>query len=81
MESTDRSYLKPNPHFDHAWAVVRLDFMSEGMLRPERVTVARVFLTHEKADEEVVRLNAVNQEKDCLYFVTVTRLERKQKRA
>ena len=69
--------MKPNPRFDHAWAVVRLDAFSREESRPELVTVVRVFWTLEKATEEAERLNAVNEDKDCRYFATVTRVERK----
>ena len=68
--------LKPNPRYDHAWAVVRLDMFSTGQLVPDRITVVRVFWTAERATEEATRLNTVNEAKDCLYFATVTRVER-----
>jgi hypothetical protein len=68
--------MKPNRRYDHAWAVVRLYPLSEKELSPDRVVVVRVFWSRDRAEKEAQRMNQINADKDCLYFSTMTRVER-----
>jgi hypothetical protein len=73
---------KPNLRYDHAWAVIRLDGVKTGgELNQYHVTVMRVYWTREKAMREVARLNELNAAKDCFYYSTSTRIERRQSAA
>jgi hypothetical protein len=76
------SALKPNPQFDHAFAIVRVDVFQRLDVAvdqlPSRITVKKVVWDAETAREEVERLNLLNKDKDCIYFSQVTRIERKQ---
>lgn len=65
--------MKPNPKFDHAYAIIRLD---EGEPLP---TVKKVMWDSEAAEKEAKRLNEVNQDKKCLYISQITRVERRGK--
>jgi hypothetical protein len=67
-----------------AFAVLRLDkFQETGT--PEgiqmAVTVTKVFMTKELADAEVARLNALNGDKDVVYWAMYTRLMTVEDRA
>ena len=62
----------------HVFAVVRLDGFLTGLEPPTNaVTVKEVVLTKEEAESEVQRLNAVNRDKECVYFWRMTRLVNK----
>ena len=57
---------------DHVWAVVRLDPIQT---EPEhQFTVKEVVWSAALAEAEAERLNRLNADKDCRYFVQATRL-------
>ena len=72
------AYASPNSKYDHVFAVVRVD-MFHGLEVPAEslVVVKKVVWTQEVAEAEVARLNHLNQDKGCVYFWQITRLERK----
>jgi hypothetical protein len=57
---------------DHVWAVIRFDsFQTE----PEsQFTIKEVVWSAELAQTEAERLNRLNAEKGCRYFIQITRL-------
>ncbi len=67
---------KPNAKYPHVFAVVRLDdYQSANATLQDRVSVTKVCLSEEAAEQEVSRLNALNSDKDCRYIVQITRLD------
>jgi hypothetical protein len=64
------SDLKPNPMFEHAFAIVRVDVFQSLDVAPDqlpaRITVKKVVWDTETAQEEVERLNCLNKDKDCI---------------
>jgi hypothetical protein len=59
----------------HVFAVIRLDKFLTDVAPPENtITVKEVVLTRVEAESEVQRLNALNGDKDRLYFWQMTRL-------
>ena len=81
--------MKPNPNFDHAFAILRLDsshdpsmkwvdiLADHGRLYSHLVTVKKVVWEAEEAESEVARLNQLNSETGCVYFHQVTRVQRR----
>jgi hypothetical protein len=72
----------PNRIFDHVYAIVRIDSSAQpldasGNISFDCVTVLKVVWEEEDAVVEVERLNALNGDKGCRYFMQVTRLKRK----
>jgi hypothetical protein len=68
--------LKANAKFRHVFAVIRLDEFHAASTEVEhRFAVTKVMLTEEAAEEEIARLNALNEDKGCRYVVHVTRLD------
>lgn len=66
-----------NSTYDHAFAIVRVDLFHDLAADPETaITVKKVVLSEQFAEEEVSRLNTLNRDKQCMYFWQVTRLER-----
>jgi len=61
--------MKPNPKYDHAFAIVRKDLIGY----PE-VVVKKVVWDADRAKKEVARLNKIN--KGCLYSYQITRVEK-----
>jgi hypothetical protein len=57
----------------NAFAVVRIDLDPE-LSWPDRVTVKEVVSSKDLAFREAQRLNELNSEKRCIYFVTHTRV-------
>ena len=60
-----------------AFAVVRLDLwhaVDTVQSRQDGFTVVKVLLSKEAADDEAARLNQVNADKDCIYWLHYTRL-------
>ena len=69
--------LKPNPRYDHVFAIVRFDSDAAEAVRIDaRITIKKIVWDAEQADSEVRRLNKLNAGKGCHYFSQVTRLER-----
>jgi hypothetical protein len=61
-----------------AFAVLRLDAFQETGTQEalqRAVTVTSVFMTKDLADAEVARLNALNGDKNCVYWAMYTRLK------
>ena len=60
---------------EQVWAVIRVDeFLDESTPWCNRITVKEVVRTKELADAEVIRLTKLNEGKQCVYFVSMTRL-------
>ena len=70
----------PNLKYDHVFAVIRIDESAIPGIRCSRdnVTVTKVLLSKEHADEEVARLTALNAATGCEYFCQITRIERSE---
>ena len=64
----------PNAKFSHVYAVLRFDFPVDTANPENTVTVVKVFESKAVAEAKVSRLNAINQEKGCIYKVHVSRL-------
>ena len=63
--------------FRPAYAVVRIDGDLGAEIPAESlITVKEIWLSREKAESEVARLNALNANKGTQYFWQYTRLER-----
>jgi len=65
---------QPNSQYHHGFAVVRVDTPVDQVHPENSISVLKIFATQEAADAEKVRLSNVNAGKQCLYFVTLTRL-------
>ena len=62
--------------YTHVYALVRIDdFGPDIPFNADSVVVTKVFSDQEKAESEAERLNKLNGEKDCHYFVRITRME------
>jgi hypothetical protein len=60
----------------HVYAIVRCE--ADDYPNPDpaaRITVKKIVWTEDRAEAEVVRLNALGAEKGVRYFVQMTRLE------
>jgi hypothetical protein len=69
--------MKPNPHYDHVYAIVRVDeFQGPEAAWENKVTVKKVVWSAEVARHEVERLNQLQGGKGSLYFWQATRLEK-----
>ncbi len=72
------SRWNPNLKYDHVFAIVRVDSFYKIEVSPETaITVQKVVWDQETAEAEAARLNDLNKDKGCMYFWTITRLERK----
>ncbi len=75
-----------NVRYRHGYAVVRVDtFQVEEMPIEEfdwhsLVTVKKVVWDQGTAEQEVKRLNSLNDDKGCIYFWQITRLEALERR-
>jgi len=68
--------LKAGKKYRHVFAILRYETGSEqGVPIDLRVTVKKVVLDPDRADEEVRRLNELNGDKGAYYFCQVTRFE------
>ena len=56
------------------YAILRLDPESPTRSLEERITVTKIVLDHEEAQQEVERLSRLNGEHGCTYFCRSTRL-------
>jgi hypothetical protein len=69
--------MKPNLKYDHAFAIVRVDGNIDNREEPSNlIVVKKVVWSEEAAESEVARLNRLNADKGCVYFWTITRVER-----
>lgn len=65
---------KPHAKYPHGYAIVRIDrVVAENQLE-DSVTVVKVFSSKMAAEKDAARLNGINAEKGCRYFVYVTRM-------
>jgi hypothetical protein len=71
---------KPNPRYDHAFAIVRIDGFhhdTDLMEEPEvLVNVKKVVWSREVAETEVERLNRLKAGSEVIYFWTIARVEK-----
>jgi hypothetical protein len=66
----------PNAKFRHVFAVVRLDeFLGPAAKLEHQFTVTKVMLTEAAAEDEAVRLNALQRDGGSRYVVHITRLD------
>jgi len=65
-----RALDKPHEKYPHVYAIVRID-SSKGL--ENRATVVKVMAEREQAEQEAARLRKVNQGKECMYEVQITR--------
>ena len=73
---------KPNAKFEHVFAVVRIDTdLLSGQSLDNAFTIVKALRKREDADREVERLNDVNADKSCNYFVQLCRLEKQTQEA
>jgi hypothetical protein len=63
--------MKPNKKFKHVYAIVRHDQWGD----KQSFSVVKVVFDADYADQEVKRLNNLNQHKGCKYESQVTRLD------
>ena len=63
-----------NSKYNHLFAVIRIDMFQEEAPLEEKITITKIVLTQEAAEQEVKRLNALNGSKGCLYFWQITRM-------
>ena len=69
--------VRPNLKYDHVFVIIRVDTFQDIGADPETaVTATRAFPTKEAAEAEVQRLDRLNEDKGCVYFWLVARLER-----
>ncbi len=57
------------------FVILRADAYEENESVVEHVTVKKVVADEERARQEVERLNAINAEKGCRYYIEVARLD------
>jgi len=68
--------LKPSKKYQHIYAILRYETdAGENVPIDLRVTVKKVVVDPQFADQEVKRLNELNKDKGCHYFVQITRFE------
>lgn len=74
--------MNPNQKYRHIYPVVRLDMFQLDMKRSVAtkeeletyIAVTKVFFNKETAEEEAIRLNELNGDKNVHYWVAVSRL-------
>jgi hypothetical protein len=77
IESMEPRLHQPGLNHDIVFALVRVDSdHGVGAALENRVTVKRVMRSESGARSEADRLNALNSDKGCYYFVQMTRLDR-----
>ena len=68
--------LKPNRNHRHVYAILRVESdADDGTPIELRITVKKVVVDPDDAEQEVKRLNALNAGKGCHYVSRVTRFE------
>ena len=68
--------MKPNKKYEHLYAIVRYESDAEELTPIDlRVVVKKIVNDPHYAEQEVKRLNDLNQEKGSYYFCQVTRFE------
>jgi len=67
---------KPNLKYDHIFTVIRIDDYGDLETALEtRIVATKSFLSKEKAEKEVKRLNALNKDKGAHYLYQLNRLD------
>ena len=68
--------MKPNKKHQHIYAIIRYETDADSNAPIDlRITVKKVVVDAHYAEEEVKRLNDLNQDKGSYYFYQVTRFE------
>jgi len=65
---------KQHAKYPHGYAIVRIDRVVSENQPEDSVAVVKVFSSRIAAEKDAARLNGVNAEKGCRYFVYVTRM-------
>lgn len=61
---------------EHVWAIIRVE---REITNPEwHITVTKILRSQAAAEQEVARLNVLNESKGCRYFCQTTRLIHRQ---
>jgi hypothetical protein len=69
--------MKPHKHFDHAYAIVRVDeFLGDDAPLDHKITVKLILWDADEARDEVARLNGLQREGGVRYFSQPTRIQR-----
>lgn len=67
---------QPHAKYPHVFTVIRLDDLdSPDAPLEDRFYVKKVMLTEQAAEQEAARLNALNSDKNCRYFVHIAQLD------
>ncbi len=61
---------RPHAKYAHVYAIVRIDSYKAS---ENSATVVKVMATRDQAEQEAARLRRVNQGKQCIYEVQITR--------
>jgi predicted DNA-binding ArsR family transcriptional regulator len=61
---------KPHAKYPHVYAIVRIDSYKA---LENSATVVKVMATRDQAEQEAARLRRVNEGKQCIYEVQITR--------
>jgi hypothetical protein len=64
---------KPHSCYEHVYAIVRADLPLNQAMPENSVSVVKVMSSRQMADREAARLNGINKDKACRYFVNTTR--------
>jgi hypothetical protein len=64
----------PHSKFQHVYAIVRFDFPLNSEQPELTVSVVKIFMSKDGAEQEAIRLNTINAAKKCTYRTFVTRL-------
>ena len=70
MTLTNRPHLR----YEHVYALVRIDLPVSEAAPQDTVAVVKVLCSEESARREAARLNQINRDKGCRYFVYTCRL-------
>jgi hypothetical protein len=65
---------KPHSRFLHVYAIVRIDLPIDQDYPENTLAVVKVFPSQLDGKRELSRLNKLNQDKNCKYILTITRL-------
>lgn len=60
---------RPHSKYRHVYPIVRIDTPFDPVYPTNTVTVVRVLTSQTSAETEVSRLNQINADKSCAYFL------------